>query len=165
MRLLSVAQIKRKLKGRKCRALQPKPVEGSVMRAVYDELMNSMGKPVELFKGKDKITAGSIHQALNKLKLYYGLDIRLIRHGSTYQTTLHCLVGEWFGSIYIDYTAETEEQMDLIAEARYALQHTERVENILPAGVNRLSKESIEILERVAAKGRELAAKHLKRGS
>lgn len=124
----------------------------------------SPGKPIEFMVDQKDKGAGDSRR-LCSLRDFYGLDIRQVRRGDirVKRISVWCLVGEWFGKIYIDYTADTEEHMDLIAEARYALLHAERPENILPAGVHYLSKESIEILERVAAKGREMAAKLLKR--
>lgn len=164
MRTYSVHQIKMRLRGKKCQALQAKPREGTKVREVYDLFIKSPGQLI-----KWKVTDRTDTQVISQLRLAYGLDIRSVRHTNSNRyktkpvTSLWVLAGEWFGSIYIDYTAETEEHMDRLAEARYALQHAERVENILPAGVHHLSKDSIEILERVAEHGRKLAEKHLKR--
>lgn len=163
MRLLSANQIKLLLKGRKAHPLQRMPREGTCLRSVYDRFVEYPGKTIEFNPNE----LSNNKQILTQLRIYYGLDIRLIKQGSALveRRSLWCLVGEWFGKIYIDYTADTEEQMDRLAEARYALQHLERPENVLPAGVHHLSKDSADILERVAAKGREIAEKHLKKDS
>lgn len=160
MRLLSAYQIKARLKGKKIRALQPMPKEGSAVRAVYDKFTSQPGKVIEFQIGD----SGCNDAVLTALRIYYGLDIRMLKQGSSRanRRSLWVLAGEWFGKIYIDYTADTDEHMDKLVEARYALQHVKNIENILPAGVHYLSKESVEILERVAAKGREILEHHLK---
>lgn len=162
MRTYSVHQIKCRLKGRKTKPLQAKPREGSVTRQLFDRFTQAPGRIIEF-----QSTTRTEDVLLRTLRITYGLDIRVVRQGSTkvHRKSTWILAGEWFGSIYIDYIAETEEQMDLLAEARYALQHVERVENILPEGVHRLSADSIDILQRVAAKGREIEEKHSKRGA
>lgn len=161
MRQLSADQLKRRSKGKKVRALRTEPKEGTRTRQIYDLFVASPGKPIE-FSLVDY--CGYHTPLISQIETTYGLDIRLIKQGSsrTNRKSLWVLAGEWFGPIYIDYTADTEEHMDRLVEARYALQHIERVENILPAGVKYLSKDSIEILERVAAKGREILEKHRK---
>lgn len=167
MRDLSVYQLKRKLRGQEVVPLQEKPCEGSIVRKVYNLLMANAGRSVALYEGNDESEKKAIYTAIGRLGYEYGLDIRLTQHGwkKSGRPTLHVLAGEWFGKIYVDYIAETEEQMDLIAEARIALTLSEHPENILPAGVHHLSVKSIDILKRVATKGREIDEKHTKRGS
>lgn len=159
MRIQSVHQIKMQARGKHCKGLQPAPREGSGLRQVYDLFVSSPGKPVEFMTDPDRPLD------ISKLVVTYGLDLRLLKRGDKRRNriSIWCMVGEWFGSYYIDYTAENDEQMDRLAEARYALVHIEHPENILPAGVHILSKDSIDILERVAAHGREVAAKHAKK--
>lgn len=166
MRDLSVTEIKRRTKGLKLFAKRQKPEEGSSRREIYDRLMANAGKTVCLFEEKDEHEKRMILSSLGHLEVEYGLDIRLVQHGwKDKRPTLHVLAGEWFGKIYVDYIADTEEQMDLIANARIVLTMSEHPENMLPAGVHHLSAKSIDILKRVAAKGREIEEKHTKRSS
>lgn len=164
MRSLSATQIKRNIKGKKTNSLRREPAEGTVTRELFDKLTASIGKPINILENTmTERERHSICSALARLRLFYGLDIRLIRISSSKGSGLHCLVGEWFGKIYVDYTADTDEHMTELAEVRYALQHIEHPENILPPGVHYLSKKSADILAQVAAKGRELAEKHQKK--
>ena len=70
------------------------PREGSRMRELYDQFMANKGVPISSldFRRGD-------WRRLDALRDFYGLDIRHIRKGRW------CLVGEWFGSTYIDYVA------------------------------------------------------------
>lgn len=167
MRDLSVYQLKRQSRGQRILPLQHKPCEGTIIRQVYDLLMANAGKSVALFEGRNETKIKVVQTSINRLGYEYGLDIRLTQHGwkKSNRPALYVLAGEWFGKIYVDYIADTEEQMDLIANARIALAHSEHPENILPTGVHHLSAKSIEILKRVAAKGREIEEKHSKRGA
>lgn len=167
MRILSVTQIKRRNKGQSYQELQLEPKEGSRIREIYDALMSAPGKPVPLhLKTKGGGGKTGEYMSLMSLKLFYGLDIRLVRPASKKKGTcsLHALVGEWFGQIYVDYTCETEEQMELLLKARTALTNTDHAENLLPEGVHQVSKKDMEILRRIAEKSDAAMAKHSKRG-
>lgn len=165
MRLLSVNQIKKRNKGKRFSPLQQIPSEGTRIREVYDALMSSIGKPIciQLDWNSD---GRSLAAAINQLKIFYGLDIRLLRpeNKSRSLCALHAVVGEWFGKIYVDYTCESEEQMELLLKVRETLVQTERTENILPEGVHNLSKKDMDTLRRIAEKGAAIMEKHLKRG-
>lgn len=166
MRLLSVTQIKRRKNGQKLQELQLEPREGTRTREIYDALLAAPGRPVDL--SLSKMTNGRHdHGPLVSLKLFYGLDIRLVRHGrkSAGRNALHALVGEWFGKIYVDYTCETEEQMELLLKARDVLVTADHTDNLLPDGVHRVSKQDMETLRRIAEKGEAALAKHMKRES
>lgn len=128
------------------------------MRVLYDLLMNNAGKPVDL------VYTRSDGRRMQALSDFYGLDIRIAQYASKFRgrKLLHILAGEWFGKVYVDYLATTEQEVELLKEARIALTNVDHAENILPAGVHRLSKDSMEILQRVAEKGRAIAAKHQK---
>ena len=165
MRALSVTQIKRRLRGKKVELLPMEPREGSRLRELYDLLMGNAGKPVPLRVSQYAGRGANLTQ----LRDTYGLDIRMVRQGHTSalidRKSVYVLAGEWFGDIYVDYTTSSEEQMDLLLDARYALQNAEHPENILPDGVRRLSANDMIVLERIAEKGRKIAEKHAKRGS
>lgn len=157
MRFMTVAQIKRKLRGKEYIPLQEAPKEGSRIREIYDLLFANIGKAVDLGVG-----ATDCHR-IAALENYYGLDIRAVHR--KHQHALYVLAGEWFGKIYVDYVADSEEIAQMLLDARAALISSERPENLLPEGVHRLSKESYETLKRVAEKGAAIAAKHQKRES
>lgn len=156
MRQLSAAQIKRRLKGKKITPPSLEPRDGTYTRSVYDLFMRSPGKPVEFKVGKSKIIIRTLQDT-------YGLDIRRLKQGHKESKSLWVLAGEWFGPVYVDYTQASEEHMEMLLNARYALQDVEHAKNVLPAGVHVLSKDSIDILARVAEKGKKIAEKHLKR--
>jgi hypothetical protein len=81
------------------KVLDNAPKAGTKTRLIYDALVNNAGKPVELPKVK------YIGGILNSLMLYYALDIRTLRRGSRYQTTLYLLAGYHDGDKYIDFMA------------------------------------------------------------
>jgi hypothetical protein len=93
MHTTSAAQMKGTKRGVKFN--NGKPREGSRMRELYDLFYNNKGKIVD-FCATD--TNGA--SRLSYLTDIYGLDIRRIRKNKW------CLVGEWFGKVYVDYTQE-----------------------------------------------------------
>src|ERR1700761_7740366 len=107
MRSLSVTQIKRKLKGKKVHLYQEKPTKGSRLREMFDLLTKNLGQPVDLKLNRTSkgILSGEYNR-LKQLEMWYGLDIRTIQRAKYGQDCLHVLVGEWFGRIYVDYTAD-----------------------------------------------------------
>lgn len=76
----------------KGRVLQQLPREGTEIRRAYDLLYANKGTPVKISFGW--------HSRLENLRNIYGLDIVKTRKGEW------CLIGEWFGKVYIDYVAE-----------------------------------------------------------
>jgi hypothetical protein len=80
------------LKGITKKELSDKPREGSRVREVYDLFYDNKGKVV------DFCTTDHRNMCLNTLIDTYGLDIRRIKKNKW------CLVGEWFGKVYVDYT-------------------------------------------------------------
>ncbi len=70
-----------------------KPREGSHMRELYDLFYDNKGKVVDFCT-----TAKDARGCLNYLIDIYGLDIRRIEKNKW------CLVGEWFGKVYVEYT-------------------------------------------------------------
>lgn len=158
MRIRTVAQIKRYMKGKECHELQREPQEGTRIREIYDILFANIGKPVDI-----GVVRGDDSQRIAALENYYGLDIRALRRKGEH--ALYVLAGEWFGKIYVDYIADSEEVTKMLLDARDALVNSEHPENLLPEGVHKLSKESYDTLKRVAEKGAAIAAKHLKRES
>ena len=79
----------------------PKP--GTLIRQNWDILQSSPGRPVTLVG-----CTGSINNQLRHLTDFYGLDIRLVRQGSSRvgRLSTYVLAGEWFGRVYVDYIAE-----------------------------------------------------------
>jgi hypothetical protein len=79
------------------------PREGSRLRAIYDELMENKGFPIQGgFTNRDK-------NCVEQLQNFYGLDIRIFRHGKGRgkgSTSVWILAGEWFGKTYVDYIAD-----------------------------------------------------------
>jgi hypothetical protein len=70
------------------------PREGTKIRAVYDLFYANKGKLVPFNSSRNA------HYCLIQLTDIYGLDIRRIRKCT------FCLVGEWFGRVYVDYTQQ-----------------------------------------------------------
>lgn len=91
MRTLSAAAIKR----RRCHS-RTRPAKDTIIGNVYDKLMLNRGKGVDL----SFVTPKTLNTLINQLIDFYGLDIRHCGRGK------YILVGEWFGSTYIDYFAE-----------------------------------------------------------
>jgi hypothetical protein len=70
-----------------------KPREGTKTRALYDLFYDNKGKVIDFCSTNSKDAV-----YLPQLTDVYGLDIRRIKKNKW------CLVGEWFGKIYVDYT-------------------------------------------------------------
>ena len=68
-----------------------KPKDGTATRKAYDLFYTNKGKPVPF------CTTPVNYAALNQLIDVYGLDIRRLKKNTW------CLVGEWYGKVYIDY--------------------------------------------------------------
>lgn len=78
-------------------ALQRMPREGSKIRALYDFLEARKGIPIDIAL---TVAAPNFRGDIEKLRDFYGLDIRKISYGRW------VLAGEWFGTEYRDYIAE-----------------------------------------------------------
>lgn len=91
-RVLPVSHLKgrRKVVGR---PLSAEPRVGTAIRAIYDQFMSNKGSIIPYSKKSNS-------RQIQDLTDYYGLDIRRVGYGR------YCLVGEWFGKVYIDYLAE-----------------------------------------------------------
>jgi hypothetical protein len=90
------------------------PREGSVLRVLWDVLHEHAGVFVDLrselkLRGLPIKSLQSVHSNLSDI---YGLDIRVKHRGSRdhpgRDSSLYCLVGEWFGRVYIDYLTAPE---------------------------------------------------------
>lgn len=110
MRCASVYQLKSPkitLAGKKRKQLRPEPRPGTRLRELYDLLQSHKGKPVPVFGFGSRSV---LQPALNQLRDFYGLDIRLTKgvrkHGN--RIPEFTLVGEWFGKVYIDYMVKGE---------------------------------------------------------
>lgn len=88
MHMSSAAQ----LKGVKV-YVSDKPRAGSRIRRIYDLFYDNKGKVVDFCTTRNPDTL-----CLAPLIDTYGLDIRRIKKNKW------CLVGEWFGKVYVDYT-------------------------------------------------------------
>ncbi|WP_458756651.1 hypothetical protein ACSVBT_12790 [Afipia sp. TerB] len=101
MRCTTASQIIHK--GRRLAPTNSIPREGSKIRKVYDLFYANKGRPVE-FQTSD---CGDPN-IIGKLIDFYGLDIRLIRNGSSRvgRRSQWILAGEWFGLTYVDYIAD-----------------------------------------------------------
>ncbi len=80
------------LKGRRPAPTNLAPRQGTRIREIYDLFYANKGKPITITRASDY----DWHAPLTDI---YGLDIRHIGRGQ------YCLVGEWFGTTYIDYIA------------------------------------------------------------
>lgn len=81
--------------------LQNAPKLGTKTRAVYDVLVENMGRATVLPDYKN--LASIIHQ----LQLFYALDIRIARQGSHIRgRTLYILAGYWDSDVYHDLIAD-----------------------------------------------------------
>jgi hypothetical protein len=88
-RCMSVSEMKGLKYGRHSRL--ERPSSGTLLGNVYERLYAARGKPVAIkYCGPH----------LERLRDYYGLDIRRLRYGQ------YVLAGEWFGKVYVDYIAE-----------------------------------------------------------
>jgi hypothetical protein len=97
-RVASAADMKRGPRGH---SLFERPREGSALRRVYDMFIPPLTivrthKIAAEYGGKSR----SAFRAVRQLIDFYGLDLRLRRHGEWW------LVGEYVGSEYRDYFAE-----------------------------------------------------------
>lgn len=80
------------LKGSRAgRTAQPRPQPGTALGDAFDLFQANKALPI-LFSHRGR--------NITDLVDYYGLDIRRVGKKQ------YCLVGEWFGKIYIDYLAE-----------------------------------------------------------
>lgn len=92
------------LKGKPRLPVQPKPREGTNLRALYDLFMGQRGLVIDLpistmpQFGKPS----SMGATLSQLRDFYGLDIRNLGYRRW------ILAGEWFGATYVDYVAERQ---------------------------------------------------------
>lgn len=86
---------------------QKLPQEGSKTRQVFDRLTMNPCIP-QTFEGI-QFSRISLDTTLQQLQDRYGLDIRQVRRGSKQKgiQPTWALVGEWFGSVYVDYLVET----------------------------------------------------------
>jgi hypothetical protein len=95
----SAAAAKGHLRGR---TLNVVPRDGTRIRAVYDLFYANKGKIIDFCTTNKKLA-----WCLTPLADTYGLDIRCIRKNKW------CLVGEWFGRVYVDYLNDpTEKSQD-----------------------------------------------------
>lgn len=98
MHNLTAAELKRNKQSH----AQNIPREGTKIRKVYDLFMGSKGKVID-FKVKQ---CGKCPRQGSRVISYlidcYGLDIRRISNGKW------CLVGEWFGKVYVDYVVNKD---------------------------------------------------------
>jgi hypothetical protein len=88
--MTSAATLKGNNKGR---LLKDKPREGTRTRRIYDMFYDNKGKVIDFCTTKNPDAV-----IIPQLTDVYGLDIRRIRKNKW------CLVGEWFGKVYVDYT-------------------------------------------------------------
>lgn len=83
------------IKGWKKHILQQQiPRRGTEIRRTYDLFCANKGKVVRFTRNPTN------PNIVNQLRDVYGLDIIRL------QNRKWCLVGEWFGKVYIDYVAE-----------------------------------------------------------
>jgi hypothetical protein len=76
------------------------PKEGTKIRALYDLFTSSPGVPVEV---PPDLRTPVFHAMLANLTDIYGLDIRLVRQGSTVRgPSIYVLAGIWNGKGYDD---------------------------------------------------------------
>ena len=80
-------------KGYYSKPINRKPRRGTKIRKVYDKFYFKKGKVINYVNSDP-----NNRQIIIQLTDVYGLDIRCIKKGKW------CLVGEWFGMTYIDYT-------------------------------------------------------------
>lgn len=91
--------------GTKGYTLQMLPKEGTAIRRAYDALKASPAYPI--FIEGTPVQRGTI---ITQLRDFYGLDIRPYPEkrtsvkGAAYKR--YWLVGEWFGTTYVDYVAD-----------------------------------------------------------
>lgn len=72
------------------------PREGTNLRKAYDLFQNNKGVIINTTLRELGIDRGGSNQLID----FYGLDIRKFGYRRW------CLVGEWFGKVYVDYLAE-----------------------------------------------------------
>ena len=87
-------------KGRKTGPQQKIPREGTTLRELWDLL--------HIYRGVllvDSLTVRFQSSRIEQLRNFYGLDVRLLSHGSG-SPGRWVLAGEWKGSRYVDYIAE-----------------------------------------------------------
>lgn len=89
-------------KGIRAGKQQEEPGEGTKLRELFDHLQEHKGEVISL-----NGFSGNVRKKIYTLVDIYGLDIRSFGRGRNSQW---CLVGEWFGKIYVDYLAEREEE-------------------------------------------------------
>lgn len=100
------------------------PNEGTKSRVLYDVFQANKATPItpylimqELYPDeKNRAVHHRWCRGLNDLIDYYGLDIRPFNQRKHPQS--YWLVGEWFGSIYIDYVAKRREAEEKAAKAK-----------------------------------------------
>jgi hypothetical protein len=85
------------------------PAAGTKMGKIYDQLKENKGEPVVI---THHMSPGAFGATLMQLRDYYGLDVRQIQRANKKRglEAKHCLVGEWFGNVYVDYIAEKMEE-------------------------------------------------------
>lgn len=93
MRMQSAASAK----GKFTRPMNLIPTEGSKIRKLYDQFMTN--KAVPIFPDIN----GNGAEIIRRLTDFYGLDIRPF---DRQKPRKYWLVGEWFGSTYLDYVAD-----------------------------------------------------------
>lgn len=106
-------------------SLSTLPRPGSKNRQVYDALYASRGREMtpeefEVFLEMTDRQIGAnpngyrLGSVIRELVDYWGCDIRKIRNatmpGRKGYVAVYCLVGEWSGKVYLDYTREAREQ-------------------------------------------------------
>lgn len=106
-------------------SLSTLPRPGSKNREVYDALYEARGRAMDpdeferfLRLTDRQIGANSkdyrLGSVIRELVDYWGCDIRKIRNvtmrGRKGYVAEYCLVGEWSGKVYLDYTREAREQ-------------------------------------------------------
>ncbi len=94
MRQSSAHSIKSYRSGRKPQ-ISAEPKDGTKTRHLYDIFKANKGRIVRI----------ELLYRIEYLRTIYGLDIRTCgKHNSRH----YCLVGEWFGRVYIDYIANPQ---------------------------------------------------------
>lgn len=89
----TAAQMKSSKRGTVQEFQNHKPREGTQTRMLYDLFYDNKGKVIDFCTTNLK-NANMLAPLIDT----YGLDIRRIKKNKW------CLVGEWFGKVYVDYT-------------------------------------------------------------
>lgn len=80
------------------------PREGSSLRRLYDTLMFTKGRPCYLLNAQFGAGPNFLGNAIEQLRNFYGLDIRVTPSG--HHTRQYLLAGDWFGRVYVDYVVD-----------------------------------------------------------